>query len=150
VGAPGGSIAPPVAVGSAILAAGRPPISTVIDPKMMISAPQLSVILAAGNPAINTVGSPGGIIGVGIPEVAGLLIISVMRAAGFICLFVLNDFCSDIYRNHTSYFLLLNSDFLVSDGLDLVRRKASLPKGTRAGSPTVARPPTSTSLSFAN
>ena len=86
VGAPGGSIAPPDAVRSAILAAGSPPIKTVADPLMMTSAPHESLIRAAGSPAINTVGAPGGMIGVGIPDVAGLLIISVTLAAGNIFL----------------------------------------------------------------
>jgi hypothetical protein len=56
--------------------------NTVADPLMMTSAPHESLIRAAGRPAIRTVGAPGGIIGVGIPEVAGLLIISVILAAG--------------------------------------------------------------------
>jgi hypothetical protein len=84
VGAPGGNIAPPEAVGSAILAAGSPPINTVADPLMMTSAPHESLNRAAGSPAISTVGAPGGMIGVGTPEVAGLLIISVTLAAGSI------------------------------------------------------------------
>jgi hypothetical protein len=53
---------------------------------MMTSAPHESLIRAAGSPAISTVGAPGGMIGVGIPEVAGLLIISVILAAGNILL----------------------------------------------------------------
>jgi hypothetical protein len=88
VGAPGGIITPPEAVWSAILAAGRPPIITVAEPFMITSAPQESLIRAAGRPPINTVGVPGGIIGVGIPEVAGLTIISVIRAAGNIWLVI--------------------------------------------------------------
>jgi hypothetical protein len=82
VGAPGGKIEPPAAVKSRILAAGIPPINTVADPLIITSTPHESPILAAGSPAIKTVGAPGGIIGVGIPLVAMLTIISVIRAAG--------------------------------------------------------------------
>jgi hypothetical protein len=75
-------MAPPAAVKSAILAAGIPPIITVADPFTMASAPQVSPNRAAGSPPINTVGAPGGMIGVGMPNVAVLTIISVTRAAG--------------------------------------------------------------------
>ena len=84
VGAPGGIIAPPDAVKSPILAAGMPPIITVADPITIASTPHESVILAAGSPPINTVGAPGGKMGVGIPIVAVLTIMSVTRAAGII------------------------------------------------------------------
>jgi hypothetical protein len=67
VGAPGGNITPPAALGSAILAAPIPPIITVVDPMATASTPQLSPIRAAGSPSISTVGSPGGIIGTGAP-----------------------------------------------------------------------------------
>jgi hypothetical protein len=85
--APGGITVPPEAVISRILAAGNPPISTVSEPFIITSAPQESPCLAAGNPPIKTDIAPGGIIGVGMPEVAGLTIISVTRAAGNISLF---------------------------------------------------------------
>jgi hypothetical protein len=49
---------------------------------MMASTPHVSLTRAAGRPLINTVGAPGGMIGVGTPEVAGLTIVSVTRAAG--------------------------------------------------------------------
>ena len=75
-------MAPPAAVRSVILAAGIPPISTVAEPFTMTSAPQVSPKRAAGKPPINTVGAPGGIMGVGTPNVAVLTIISVTRAAG--------------------------------------------------------------------
>jgi hypothetical protein len=77
---------PPEAVKSKILAAGIPPISTVADPFTIASNPHESPNLAAGSPAIKTVGAPGGIIGVGMPIVAVLTIISVTRAAGNIIL----------------------------------------------------------------
>jgi hypothetical protein len=84
--APGGIIAPPEAVKSETLAAGRPPIKTVNEPFIIASAPHVSPNLAAGRPAMRTVGSPGGMIGAGIPSVAGLEIISVTLAAGNIVL----------------------------------------------------------------
>jgi hypothetical protein len=43
-----------------------------------------SAILAAGSPPISTLDAPGGMIGVGTPDVAVLTIRSVMRAAGSI------------------------------------------------------------------
>ena len=52
------------------------------DPIAMTSTPHESPSLAAGIPPIKTVGAPGGMIGVGIPIVAVLTIISVTRAAG--------------------------------------------------------------------
>src|SRR5262245_21120189 len=82
VSAPGGMTAPPEAVRSATLAAGNPPIMTVVEPLTMASGPQVSLKRAAGKPPINTVGAPGGRMGVGAPSVAGLTIISVTRAAG--------------------------------------------------------------------
>lgn len=48
----------------------------------MASTPHVSPRRAAGNPPINTVGAPGGMMGVGTPEVAVLTIGSVTRAAG--------------------------------------------------------------------
>jgi len=82
VGAPGGITSPPPAVGSVILAAGAPSMSTVVDPITMASAPQESPIRAAGSPPMSTVGTPGGTMGNGAPCVAVLTIISVTRAAG--------------------------------------------------------------------
>jgi hypothetical protein len=84
VTAPGGITTPPDAVGSAILAAGIPPIRTVADPMMMASTPHVSPSRAAGKPIISTVGAPGGMIGVGTPSVAVLTIKSVTLAAGSI------------------------------------------------------------------
>src|SRR5882724_9876653 len=72
---------PPPALGSPRRAAGMPPISTVADPMTIASAPQLSPRRAAGIPTISTVGAPGGMIGVGIPCVVVLTIMSVTRAA---------------------------------------------------------------------
>jgi hypothetical protein len=80
--APGGMTAPPAAVMSPILAAGIPPIITVADPFTIASTPHESPIRAAGSPPIKTVGQPGGRIGVGVPIVAVLTIISETRAAG--------------------------------------------------------------------
>jgi hypothetical protein len=85
---PGGMTIPPAAVKSLIRAAGMPPMSTVADPFKITSAPQLSVIRAAGNPPINTLLAPGGIIGTGAPEVAGLIIMSLTLAAGGISYFL--------------------------------------------------------------
>ena len=73
---------PPDAVRSAIRAAGMPPIMTVAEPFTTASVPHVSPIRAAGSLAMRTVGAPGGMIGVGIPLVAVLTIISVTRAAG--------------------------------------------------------------------
>jgi hypothetical protein len=98
VGAPGPTTAPPLAVVSARRAAGNPPINTVAEPLMITSAPQESVIRAAGRPAISTVGAPGGMIGVGMPDVAGLEIMSVTLAAGNIFLMI-NDECSFLSIN---------------------------------------------------
>ena len=75
-------IVPPAAVKSRIRAAGNPPISTVVEPFTITSTPHESLNRAAGRPAIKTVGAPGGIIDVGMPLVAMLTIISVIRAAG--------------------------------------------------------------------
>ncbi len=44
-------MAPPEAVRSAILAAGKPPIMTVAEPLTMASTPQVSPKRAAGSPA---------------------------------------------------------------------------------------------------
>jgi hypothetical protein len=73
---------PPAAVKSITLAAGMPPIMTVVEPFTITSTPQVSPKRAAGSPPISTVGAPGGMIGVGTPIVAVLTIISVIRAAG--------------------------------------------------------------------
>src|SRR5262249_1996910 len=82
VTSPGGMTMPPEALGSVIRAAGVPPIMTVAEPFTMASTPQLSPIRAAGSLPIRTVGAPGGMIGVGTPCVAVLVIRSVTRAAG--------------------------------------------------------------------
>jgi hypothetical protein len=106
VGAPGPTTIPPEAVKSSILAAGIPPIITVADPFTITSTPHESPILAAGRPAINTVGAPGGIIGVGIPIVAVLTIISVILAAGSMFLVVsgykISGFRFQSYRHFSS------------------------------------------------
>jgi hypothetical protein len=91
VGAPGGRIVPPDAVTSNILAAGKPPMRTVIDPFAITSAPHESPTLAAGSPPISTVGAPGGIMGTGIPFVAVLTIMSLILAAGNIVFINLSE-----------------------------------------------------------
>jgi hypothetical protein len=62
-------------------AAGIPPMSTVVEPMMIASAPQLSPTRAAGSPAIRTFGALGAMMGVGTPCVAVLTIMSDTRAA---------------------------------------------------------------------
>ena len=82
VGSPGGITMPPPAVESVTRAAGLPPISTVAEPLMIVSAPQLSPSVEAGLPPMSTVGVPGGMSGTGAPGVAVLTMLSVTRAAG--------------------------------------------------------------------
>jgi hypothetical protein len=84
------TIDPPCAVESPILAAGIPPINTVVEPITMESGGPtqvaMSPTLAAGKPPIKTVGSPAGKIGPPtcgtVPVTIGQTCISVILAAG--------------------------------------------------------------------
>src|SRR5687768_266467 len=99
VSAPGGMMAPPAALRSATLAAGSPPINTVAEPLTMASTPHVSPNRAAGSPPIKTVGAPGGMMGVGTPDVAALTMKSVIRAAGS----MLRPFpCSSVDLHHAA------------------------------------------------
>lgn len=89
---------PPCAVGSPILAAGMPPISTDADPDMIVAGGPvqlaISPILEAGIPPISTVGSPGGIKGPpawAVPVTIGHTCMSLILAAGCAILYVLVD-----------------------------------------------------------
>jgi len=88
---------PPCAVVSPILAAGWPPIMTVVDPRIMLSGGPVHVAMsptrAAGSPSMITVGQPGGNIGPPtcgtVPVTIGQTCISDTLAAGCPIIFLI-------------------------------------------------------------